>query len=76
MNRVNPELLLVPISIQFGKFVKVMVVFEEVVEMSTSVAARNAFEVMADTQRERAQRMFPPVVEQQNRKDKLYNHFL
>ena len=75
---VSPDLSLSPIVVQFGKYLKVIVLLEEVDPQppTQTLPVRNAFEVMAQAQKDRAKRRFPSPIEQRTKKDQLYNDLL
>ena len=75
-DRVCPDLPLSPVMMQFGKYMKVLVVLGETnrEQACTSIVRRNAFEVMTMAQKQASQKRIPQVLEERNRKDKLYNH--
>ena len=75
LDRVSPELSLSPVVMQFGKYLRVIVVLGESELPGTSTATKwNAFEIMAQSQKEKSQTQVPKEIEERNRKDKLYNH--
>lgn len=78
MDRVSPDLPLSPVVVQFGRYLKVIVLLETMDPQSAvqTLPARNAFQVMAQAQRDRASRRYPPPVQQRNKKDQLYNDIL
>ena len=76
MDRVSPDLPLAPVVVRFGRYLNVMVLLEEADPQSPTLPARNAFQMMAKAQKDRAKRRYPPPIQQRNKKDQLYNDIL
>ena len=69
------ELPLSPIVVQFGKYIKVMIVLENNTQVNAEqqIVHQNAFEIMMTAQRLASQVKVPPQVTERNQKDRLYN---
>jgi len=73
LDRADPDLMLSPLVVQFGKFMKVVVaVNEHELEMNQPMG-RNAVDVMRQAQCALAQPKLPSKVNEKNNKDKLFN---
>ena len=75
LDRVDADMCLAPVVIQFGKFMKLIVTIDTEIlpAVNTSQGASSAFDVMFSAMREQSKSKVPSLVQERHGKDKLYN---
>ena len=72
LDRAEPELTLSPVVVEFGKYMKIVVVLNELVSMNQP-QSRSVLDVMRQAQQALAQPKTPSKTIERNNKDKLFN---